>query len=173
MAGVGKATNELRRPRLYLAGPLFTTAERNFNLQLAALLREKYEVWLPQEHEQREKTAKEVFLKDVEGIEWADYVVASMDGADPDSGTCWECGFAHGRDIPVIAYRTDFRAAEEAGKGAYNLMLSQSAEEEITCPYMEVEELARAISESIERLKLQRGARESPRERRAAPVESL
>ena len=28
-------------------------------------------------------------------IDWADMVVACMDGPDPDSGTAWECGYAH------------------------------------------------------------------------------
>ena len=40
--------------KIYLAGPLFNTAERNFNSELTKLLREKgHEVWLPQEFEQR------------------------------------------------------------------------------------------------------------------------
>ena len=38
--------------RIYLAGPLFTTAERDFNAALAAGLRALgHEVWLPQESE--------------------------------------------------------------------------------------------------------------------------
>jgi nucleoside 2-deoxyribosyltransferase len=101
--------------RLYLdlAGPLFTTAEQEFNARLAALLRHAgYDVWLPQEHEQRDKSAREIFLKDVEGVDWADVVVANMDGPDPDSGTCWECGYAYRRNSKrIVLYRTDFRAA--------------------------------------------------------------
>jgi Nucleoside 2-deoxyribosyltransferase len=82
--------------KIYLAGPLFTTAERNFNNELTSLLRDKgYEVWLPQEFEHMTMTPKQIFVKDVEGIDWADVVVANMDGSDPDAGTCWECGYAY------------------------------------------------------------------------------
>ena len=111
--------------KIYLAGPLFSAAERTFNNELTGLLRNKgHEVWLPQEFEQRTMTARQIFNKDVEGIDWAEAVVANMDGADPDSGTCWECGYAY-RKKPVIVFRTDFR--READKGPYNLMLTQSA----------------------------------------------
>jgi len=96
--------------KIYLAGPLFSAAERTFNNELTRLLRNKgHEVWLPQEFEQRTMTAKQIFNKDVEGIDWAEVVVANMDGPDPDSGTCWECGCAY-RKKPVILFRTDFRA---------------------------------------------------------------
>jgi len=48
--------------KIYLAGPLFTTAERDFNAALAALLRDRgHEVFLPQEHEQRDVTARAIF----------------------------------------------------------------------------------------------------------------
>src|SRR5438477_1466539 len=84
------------RMKIYLAGPLFTTAEREFNVKLANLLRNAgHEVWLPQEHEQRHTSAEEVFRKDVEGIEWSEVVLDNMDGPDPHSGTCWECGYAY------------------------------------------------------------------------------
>ena len=56
--------------KIYLAGPLFTTAEREFNVRLATLLREAdHLVWLPQENEDRELSAREIFEKDVEGID--------------------------------------------------------------------------------------------------------
>ena len=101
--------------KIYLAGPLFSVAERNFNNELTRLLRNKgHEVWLPQEFEQRTMTAKQIFAKDVEGIDWADVVVANMDGPDPDSGTSWECGYAY-RKKPVILFRTDFRAGYKLG----------------------------------------------------------
>src|ERR1700694_2816055 len=47
--------------RIYLAGPLFTTAEREFNAALAAGLRALgHEVWVPQESEQQQTTAKAI-----------------------------------------------------------------------------------------------------------------
>jgi nucleoside 2-deoxyribosyltransferase len=113
--------------RIYFAGPLFSTAEREFNDRIATGLRKLgHDVWLPQECEQRGTPARDIFAKDVAGVDWAEVVVASMDGPDPDSGTCWECGYAYGKK-DIIVYRTDFRAAEEPGKAAFNLMLTESA----------------------------------------------
>lgn len=114
--------------KLYLAGPLFTLPEREFNARLAREVEARgLEVWLPQEHEPREMTARAIFLEDVKGIDWADVVVANMDGPDPDSGTCWEVGYAYAKNKPIICYRTDFRNAEDFVGSRYNLMLSQSA----------------------------------------------
>jgi len=136
--------------KIYLAGPLFTTAEREFNTKLSTFLRaEGHEVWLPQECEQREKTAQEVFAKDVAGLDWAEIIVANMDGSDPDSGTSWECGYAY-RKKPVIVFRTDFRAGEERDKGPYNLMLTESATLQLQAQFLDTESLAKRISDAIE-----------------------
>ena len=113
--------------KIYLAGPLFSAAERTFNKLLADRLRMAgHKLWLPQESEQRSMSARQIFDKDVEGVDWAEVVVANMDGPDPDSGTCWECGYAY-RKKPVIVFRTDFRAGDEPGMAPFNLMLTESA----------------------------------------------
>jgi nucleoside 2-deoxyribosyltransferase len=111
--------------KIYLAGPLFTTAERDFNAQLAALLRKNHEVCLPQEAEQEGMTPKEVFDEDVNGLDQAQVIVANMDGPDPDSGTCWECGYAYamkklGKKKWIILFRTDFRAMFEIGQDPWS-----------------------------------------------------
>lgn len=136
--------------KIYLAGPLFTSAEREWNVQLARqLTRYGFEIWLPQEQEPVERTARNVFFKDVEGLDWTDVVVANMDGPDPDSGTAWECGYAYAKGKPVLAYRTDFRSAGDAHETPYNLMLSESATERRVFICMTVEEAASAISSSL------------------------
>lgn len=138
--------------KIYLAGPLFTSAEREFNVKLANLLRAGgHEVWLPQDYEQREKTAEAIFRKDVEGIDWADVVVANMDGPDPDSGTAWECGYAYRRK-PVVLFRTDFRAAEGPGNGPYNLMLTESASAHLESPLTDTEGLASRICQTLQNI---------------------
>jgi nucleoside 2-deoxyribosyltransferase len=135
--------------RIYLAGPLFTTAERDFNAALAAHLRQLgHEVWLPQEMEQRRLGAKTMFEEDVAGIDWAEAVVANMDGPDPDSGTCWECGYAF-RKKPIIVFRTDFRAAHEHGKAAFNLMLTESATACLDLAYATVATIAARIDATL------------------------
>ena len=69
--------------RIYFAGPLFSAAERDWNAPLAAALRAAgHEVFLPQEQEPG-KDAAGIFATDVGGIDWADGLVAIMDGADP------------------------------------------------------------------------------------------
>ena len=62
---------------------------------------------------------------DIGGIDWADGLVAIMDGPDPDSGTSWEVGYAFGLKKSIVLVRTDIRAAGSAGE--YNPMLTQAA----------------------------------------------
>jgi len=122
--------------KIYLAGPLFTIAEQNFNAELARFLeRHGFEVWLPQEHEPRRKTARAIFAMDLNALDWADVVVACMDGPDPDSGTAWECGYAYARGKPVVCYRTDFRITGDTEGAPYNLMLSESATARVELPF--------------------------------------
>lgn len=146
--------------KIYLAGPLFSAAERNFNHELARLLRNKgHEVWLPQEFEQRTMSTKQIFAQDVEGIDWADVVVANMDGPDPDSGTSWECGYAY-RKKPVILFRTDFRAGYKLGgdlprineqNGApYNLMLTEAATNRLDLPFADLDRIADSIDHVLQ-----------------------
>jgi nucleoside 2-deoxyribosyltransferase len=52
-------------------------------------------------------------------------MVAVIEGADADSGTSWEMGYAYARGIPVISIRTDFRMAGHHEH--VNLMLEQSS----------------------------------------------
>jgi nucleoside 2-deoxyribosyltransferase len=112
--------------RIYFAGPLFSAAELDWNATLAAALRAAgHEVFLPQEQEPG-KDAAGIFTTDVGGIDWADVLVAIMDGADPDSGTCWEVGYAY-RKKPIVLVRTDMRRNEGSGGSGYNPMLTESA----------------------------------------------
>jgi nucleoside 2-deoxyribosyltransferase len=122
--------------KIYLAGPLFTVAEQTFNADLARFLENRgFEVWLPQEHEPRRKTARAIFEMDVKALEWADLVVACMDGPDPDSGTAWECGYAFAKGKPIVCYRTDFRLSGDTKGAPYNLMLSESATARVELPF--------------------------------------
>jgi nucleoside 2-deoxyribosyltransferase/predicted secreted protein len=117
--------------RVYLAAPLFSEAERSYNSRLTDLLRNNFfEVYLPQEagdgSEKRQKEEQEeLFSVNKKALENADVIVAVIDGADADSGTAWEMGYAFAQGKPVIALRTDFR---HVGISEHvNLMLEQSA----------------------------------------------
>jgi len=138
--------------KLYLAGPLFTTAEQEFNRQLRDRLESVgHEVWLPQEHEPPERSAQAISEAEVAGLEGAEVGVANMDGSDPDSGTCWECGYAY-KKKPIILFRTDFREAGDVPGSPFNLMLSASAVKVILAPLASVEELARRIASTLAEL---------------------
>lgn len=125
--------------KIYFAGPLFTAAERRFNDFVCSDLRSYgFEVFNPQEQEVRMEEpdwARKVFNTDVEGIDWADVVVANLDGPDPDSGTCWEMGYAYAKGKPIYWYRTDFRGAGEGSGIPVNIMMWGSAKQ-IVLPVM-------------------------------------
>ena len=140
--------------RLYFAGPLFTQAERAWNLRLATALTEAgHDVFLPQVEIQTIETleADAVFRLDVDGVRSADALVAVLDGADADSGTCFECGLAHALGIPIVAVRTDFRGGGDDLPGqalpTINLMLAQAAARAVHLPGPSVafEVIAKAI----------------------------
>lgn len=131
--------------RLYLAGPLFTQAERDFNLTLAARLEAAgYTVFLPQRDVPPATGAGysgRVFKAEVEALKHAAVVVAVCDGPQVDDGTAWEIGYAFARGIPVIGVRTDIRAVGPEEK--INLMIEQS----LTATARSVEELPVRLSE--------------------------
>jgi nucleoside 2-deoxyribosyltransferase len=135
--------------KIYLAGPLFTTAEREFNVRLAARLREAgHEVFLPQEIDDPQGPARAIFEADVAAIDAADVVVANMDGPDPDSGTCWECGYAYGKK-PVVLVRTDVRAGDAPGHAPYNLMLTESATHHLLLPRADTDTVAKTLLRTL------------------------
>jgi nucleoside 2-deoxyribosyltransferase len=146
-----RRSTENAMTKIYLAGPLFSLAEQGFNAELARFLEsEGFEVFLPQEHEPRDKTARAIFDMDVAAIDWADMVVACMDGPDPDSGTAWECGYAYAKGKPIVCYRTDFRITGDTEGAPYNLMLSESATARLEIPFRtRPEEFRRRMLEQI------------------------
>lgn len=123
---------------VYFAAPLFTQGERWWNGTVARKLRRSgWEVILPQEpapgHGQ--PTAADLFNASISGIERADFIVAVLDGPDPDSGTAFECGYAKALGKKIIGVRTDLRAGGDLdgleGDGTrrqrqVNLMLSEA-----------------------------------------------
>jgi nucleoside 2-deoxyribosyltransferase len=138
--------------KLYLAGPLFSAAERSWNAELTAALRGAgHEVFLPQEQEPG-RDAPGIFGTDVGGIDWADALVAFMDGPDPDSGTAWECGYAFGKK-PIVLLRTDFRT--QAGSGApYNAMLTESATIRLDLPFAPLARVSAEVLAALARLRV-------------------
>ncbi len=120
------------KKQIYLAGPLFSKAERDFNLYLRDRLVEiGFSVFLPQEDgddtisSRLEERMKNIFMNDIKGIDESDIVLAVLDGgSDVDSGTAWEMGYAYAKGIPVIGLKTDFRTFGD--EGIVNLMMEMS-----------------------------------------------
>lgn len=118
-------------PTLYLAGPLFSEADRRYNLHLKETLeRAGFRVYLPQlagetaPHRSPEED-RALFLRHRNALDESDMVVANCDGPDTDSGTAWEMGYAVARGKPVFALRTDHRYLDDHRR--INLMLAESA----------------------------------------------
>lgn len=114
---------------IYLAGPLFSLAEREFNRRLADAiveLKPNVQIVLPQDQadwlSSGHNSAILVFQDCIHHIDRSHLVLAILDGADADSGTCIELGYAYARGIPIIGIRTDPRALQDRG---LNLMVSQ------------------------------------------------
>lgn len=121
--------------KIYVAGPLFSVAERDFNSALAAALETripKSTVSLPQEYAKtivgQTGFAEDMFDYSLRSILNSDVVVAILDGPDVDAGTCVEIGYAYAYGKPIIGVRTDLRASEDRG---VNLMVSKACTEVI------------------------------------------
>ncbi len=104
--------------KVYFAGPLFTPYGREFISAQARRLREHgIEVFVPHEQDwgPPPRTAQLIFDKDLNGLKWANAVVALLDGEMVDDGTACEIGLFYGlmQDDPskrgILGYLTDSR----------------------------------------------------------------
>jgi nucleoside 2-deoxyribosyltransferase len=122
-------------PVVYLAGPLFSRAERDFARAVKARILEatRYEVIWPYELFTQEEIAEfgkdapfEVMRRCRDALEGCALVVAMLDGPQTDDGTAWEMGYAHARGIPAVGIRTDFRQAGDVPGAKVNAMIHGS-----------------------------------------------
>lgn len=114
---------------VYLAAPLFSEAECDFNRRLRDLIIcEGFRVFLPQEDSNNIHDIKNrqeiIFNKNLAALDNSDIIVAVIDGADVDSGTAWEIGYAYSKGKPVLGLKTDFRTL--GIEGTVNLMIERS-----------------------------------------------
>ena len=109
-----------RGPRVYLAGPLFSEAERTFNVRVTELLEEFTEVYLPERDGElmtdlidtgvpSDVAASRVFRRDMDAIRQADYLIAILDGRAIDEGVAFELGVALSHSKRCIGLQTDCR----------------------------------------------------------------
>jgi len=110
---------------IYVAGPLFSEAERAWLDGLVARLRaEGFECFVPHENfsELKELTPGEVFQVDAEGVRGANVLLAWLDGPVVDDGTACEIGMfaelvASGdpRYLGIVGLVTDLRLQRRRG----------------------------------------------------------
>lgn len=109
------------RPSIYLAGPLFTPAERGWNRTLRDGLGLFSDVYLPQEDGallvdlvSEGMPANEakviIFNRDIVAIERCDILFLVMDGRIIDEGACFELGYAFCLGKVCVGLKTDVRS---------------------------------------------------------------
>jgi nucleoside 2-deoxyribosyltransferase len=109
------------KKKVYVAGPLFSRAELDFNLQLNEFLEKLgFSTFLPQrdghllselmdEGFKENEAIQMIFQKDTEMIKKSDIIVFVMDGRVPDEGACVELGLAFAYNIECFGLKTDPR----------------------------------------------------------------
>jgi len=111
---------EHRWLRVYLAGPLFSEAERTFNVRVAESVEEMLSVYLPQrdgglmsemvkDGVESHVAACRVFKRDMDAILQADYLIAILDGRAIDEGVAFELGVAFSHAKRCVGLQTDSR----------------------------------------------------------------
>jgi len=107
---------------VYIAGPLFSKSEQDFNLVLNEFLENLgFNTFLPQRDghllfelvsngSAKDEAIQKIFQKDSETIKNCDLVVFVMDGRVPDEGACVEIGLAFAYDKECFGLKTDSRS---------------------------------------------------------------
>ncbi|RLC65597.1 MAG: hypothetical protein DRI01_00325 [Chloroflexi bacterium] len=104
---------------VYVAGPLFSQAEREFLEKMVDCLAKVSHLnpiknfFLPHRDGGelgKGPTRAQIFNLDINTLKNADIVVALLDGQDVDSGTCIELGVAYSLGKKIFGIITDFRS---------------------------------------------------------------
>lgn len=114
------------RPNIYLAGPLFSLNERQWNISIRNTLGEFCDVYLPQEDGALlidlvangmpvQEAKSTIFARDIEAIERCDILLLVMDGRVIDEGASFELGYAYSRGKVCIGLKTDVRSLLSIG----------------------------------------------------------
>lgn len=104
---------------VYVAGPLFSQAEREFLEKMVDCLAQTSHLdpiknfFLPHRDGGelgKGPTRTQIFNLDTNTLKQAEIVVALLDGPDVDSGTCIELGIAYSLGKKIFGIITDFRS---------------------------------------------------------------
>lgn len=117
----------MMKKKIFIAAPLFTDAERNYNITIDNICKEMGFITFMAQRDVgivTEESTDEVFDQDLNHLRQADIVVANIDGIDVDSGTAWELGYAFANSKDIICIRSDVRMYRNFLP--VNLMIKQS-----------------------------------------------
>jgi nucleoside 2-deoxyribosyltransferase len=146
--------------KIYLAGPLFSEAERDWMRKLKGQIedlaaksgRAVQVVWpnelitLEEINALGESAKHEIFSRCMFHLADADLVIAILDGSQVDDGTAWEIGYFYAlKRGKIIGIRTDFRQAGESDGAMANAMIECSCDNIVGS----VEELCRFLQSAI------------------------
>ncbi|MFL9867595.1 nucleoside 2-deoxyribosyltransferase [Paraburkholderia fungorum] len=115
-----------RKPRAYLAAPLFNDMERDFNARIESSMAPLIDVFLPQRDGglltklvasgmPLEEARQNVFKKDIDAIASSDVLIAVLDGRTVDEGVSFELGYAYALGKLCIGLKTDDRVLLATG----------------------------------------------------------
>ncbi len=146
---------------VYVAGPLFSQAEREFlvrmvdTLSCASGLDANDDFFIP--HRDGGELGKgpkrlDIFNLDLTSLNNAGIVIALLDGQDVDSGTCIELGYAYAKGKKIFGIITDFRSycTNDHEPHRPNLMVWGVCEQGNTV-FHNLEELASAFAAYIKK----------------------
>jgi nucleoside 2-deoxyribosyltransferase len=106
---------------IYIAGPMFSQAEKRYNKEICEHLEELgYGTFLPQRDGSDvdellrsgldwDQVNQQIFDEDTDGIRNSDIVLFVMDGRVPDDGACVEIGYAYALGKECVGFKTDPR----------------------------------------------------------------
>lgn len=111
---------------VYIAGPLFTPAERRYLEELTAAVESAgFTTYLPHrdgglvDPDRRETRA--MYESDIRALDACGAIVAVLNGTDVDSGTAFEIGYGVARRLPVLGLYEDIRVS---GPHDFNAMIA-------------------------------------------------
>lgn len=145
---------------VYLAGPLFSEAERNWHMETKKRIEElgmtsggKFRVTWPYElikeneiNDLEGKACFEIFSRCRSALDKAEILIALLDGSQVDDGTSWEIGYFFGKGKEsgtIIGVRTDFRKCGDTKYSMVNSMIESSCDRLVTSTW----ELIKVLSE--------------------------
>lgn len=146
--------------RAYIAAPLFSDGERQYNFQIeAALDRLGLDTYLPQRaaisfgtlgsprpNTEHIVTPDQIFFRDINAIRESDFFVIVLDGRVPDEGSCVELGMAYVWKKICLGIQTDMRTFTK--DSSLNLMVSGALRDPVA---RSVEELTRLVRSYLNR----------------------